>query len=65
MIDTRARSLARRVTSSSVAWGGAMTVLRGIGFLVVMAYALRRLPTNEIGLWYVILSIAGLGAIVA
>lgn len=64
MNQTRARKLARRVTSSSVAWGGAMTVLRGIGFLVVMAYALRKVPTAEIGLWYVMLSIAGLGAIV-
>lgn len=41
-----------------------MTLLRGLGFLVVMAYALRRIPTTEIGLWYVMLSIAGLGAIV-
>ena len=51
MIDTTARSVARRVTSSSVAWGGAMTLLRGFGFLVVMAYALRKIPTHEIGLW--------------
>jgi hypothetical protein len=57
-------NLARRVTSSSVAWGGAMTLLRGFGFLVVMASALRKIPTQEIGLWYVMLSIAGLGAIV-
>ena len=41
-----------------------MTLLRGLGFLVVMAYALRRIPTPEIGLWYVMLSIAGLGSIV-
>ena len=64
MKKTRVKRLAHRVTSSSVAWGGVMTLLRGIGFLVVMAYALRKLPTPEIGLWYVMLSIAGLGSIV-
>jgi hypothetical protein len=61
---TRASAFAGRVTSSAVAWGGAMTLLRGIGFLTVMAYALRTIPTPEIGLWYVMLSIAGLGGIV-
>jgi hypothetical protein len=64
MKKTRVRRLAHRVTSSSVAWGGVMTLLRGVGFLVVMAYALRKIPTPEIGLWYVMLSIAGLGSIV-
>ncbi|MEO6223621.1 MAG: hypothetical protein ABIP90_10235, partial [Vicinamibacterales bacterium] len=64
MIPTRGKWLVRRVTSSSVAWGGVMTLLRGVGFLVVMAYALRKIPTPEIGLWYVMLSMAGLSAIV-
>jgi len=32
--------------------------------LLVMAYALRQIPTPEIGLWYVMLSIAGMGGIV-
>ncbi len=41
-----------------------MTLIRGIGFLLVMAYALRKIPAPEIGLWYVMLSIAGMGGIV-
>ena len=59
-----ATTIARRVTSSPVVWGGVMTALRGVGFLLVMAYALRRIPTQEIGAWYVMLTIAGLGGIV-
>lgn len=53
-----------RVMASSLAWGGVMTMLRGMGFLLVMAYALRKIPAPEIGLWYVMLSIAGMGGIV-
>src|SRR5262245_10819306 len=61
LLEKEFRKLANRVTSSPVAWGGVMTLLRGVGFLVVMAYALKQIPTQEIGLWYVMLSIAGLG----
>ena len=53
-----------RVMASSLAWGGVMTMMRGMGFLLVMAYALRKIPAPEVGLWYVMLSIAGMGGIV-
>lgn len=56
--------LTRRLLRSPVAWTGAFTVLRGLGFLLVMAYALRVLPPTQIGLWYVMLSIAGVAAFV-
>jgi O-antigen/teichoic acid export membrane protein len=38
--------------------------MRAAGFFLVMAYALRILPSSEIGLWYVMLNIAGLAGIV-
>jgi hypothetical protein len=53
-----------RVLGSAVIWGFAFTAIRGVGFLIVMAYALRRLPADDIGLWYVMLNIAGLAVIV-
>ncbi len=56
--------LVRRALQSAVAWGFAFTVLRGLGFLVVTAYALKHLPVTEMGIWFVMLNIAGLAAIV-
>lgn len=50
--------------NSALVWGGVFTVLRGGGFLLVMAYALRCLPAADIGLWYVMLGIAGLAGFV-
>lgn len=55
---------ARRLFKKAVVWAFLVTVVRGVGFFVVMAYALRKLPSSEIGLWYVMLNIAGLACIV-
>lgn len=49
---------------SAFAWGLIFTALRGVGFLVVMAYALRKMPSPDIGLWYVMLNISGLAVVV-
>ncbi len=54
----------RKILGSAVAWGFAFTAIRGLGFLLVMAYALRTLPSSDIGVWYVMLNIAGLAMIV-
>lgn len=54
----------RRLAGSAVAWGFAFALLRGLGFVAVTGYALRRLPQEDMGLWYVMLNIAGLAAIV-
>lgn len=54
----------RRVWHSSFAWGGGVMLLRVAGFLLVMAYALRLLPSEDVGLWYVMMNIAGLATAV-
>lgn len=56
--------LTRRALRGPVAWVFALTLLRGFGFLAVMSYALRKLPSEDIGLWYVMLQLAGLAEIV-
>lgn len=53
----------RRCIASSVLWGLAVHGTRVVGFVVVMAYVLRTLSSAEVGLWYVMLSIAGLAAV--
>lgn len=54
----------KRIGQSAFAWGLVFTALRGVGFLGVMAYALRKISTQNIGLWYVMLNISGLAAVV-
>jgi O-antigen/teichoic acid export membrane protein len=54
----------QRVFKTAVIWAFLVTVLRAAGFFLVMAYALRILPSSKIGLWYVMLNIAGLANIV-
>jgi hypothetical protein len=52
-------ALFRRLTSSGVFWTGIVTLLRAAGFVLVLPVVLRRLPTDEVGLWYVYVGIAG------
>ena len=52
--------LAKRVERSAVSWAHAVTAMRGVGFFVVTAYALRKLPPSDMGLWYLMLSATGL-----
>ncbi|NQU39052.1 MAG: hypothetical protein HQ523_03780 [Lentisphaerae bacterium] len=54
---TRRGPLLRRISQSAVTWASLVTVVRGLGFLLVMAYALRSLSPNDIGLWYAMLGI--------
>lgn len=54
----------QRCFKSAVIWAFFVTVLRAGGFFLVMGYALRKLPSSEIGLWYVMLNIAGLACMV-
>lgn len=54
----------QRILKASVIWAFLVTLVRGAGFFLVMAYALRKLPSSEIGLWYVMLNIAGLASFV-
>ena len=54
----------KNVLKTAVIWAFLVTFVRAIGFFWVMAYALRKLPSSEIGFWYVMLNIAGLAGIV-
>ena len=54
----------RRIGLSAVFWGGASTVIRTFGFLFVTAYALRQLPSREMGLWQVLFTLIGFAAVV-
>ncbi len=58
------RDLPARIVASAVAWAWAVTALRGVGFLTVTLYALRTLPASRMGLWYVMLNLAGLATMV-
>jgi O-antigen/teichoic acid export membrane protein len=57
-------NLVHRFFASAVIWAFLVTFVRGVGFFLVMAYALRKLPSSEIGLWYVMQNIAVLAAVV-
>ena len=57
-------NLIHRFFASAVIWAFLVSLVRAAGFFLVMAYALRKLPSPEIGLWYVMLNIAGLAGIV-
>jgi hypothetical protein len=54
----------RRLLNSAVAWGFIFVLVRGVGFVIVTGYALRWLPQEDMGLWYLLLNIAGLATIV-
>lgn len=60
----RLTTLTRRLANSAVVWATLATILRGAGVVIVMGYALRKLPANDIGLWYVMTTIVGWAAIV-
>lgn len=57
-------SAIRRALGSATLWGASITAVRSLGFLVVLGYALRRLPRETIGLWYVMQNLAGLAGAV-
>ena len=63
-LHTHLNLFCKRVFKTAVIWAFLVTVLRAAGFFLVMAYALRKLPSSEIGLWYVMLNIAGLAGMV-
>ena len=44
-------SIVRRLHNSAVSWASIVTIIRGLGFLCVMSYALHRLTSEAIGVW--------------
>ena len=49
---------------SPVLWTGMVTLLRTGGFFLVLPIVLRRIPSEELGMWYVFLGIATFSGIV-
>jgi len=49
---------------SPVFWTGLVTLLRTGGFFLVLPIILRKIPSEELGIWYVFLGIAQLSGIV-
>lgn len=56
--------LIQRLLRSAVFLGGALVVLRTVGFFGVMAYALRVLSSEDMGLWQLYFALIGGAAIV-
>src|SRR6266567_2367008 len=55
---------ALRLYDSAVAWTLVFTVVRSCGNLLVLPLMLHKLPQEDLGFWYVFLSLAGLSALV-
>ena len=53
-----------RLYDSAVAWTLVFTVVRSCGNLLVLPLMLHKLPQEDLGFWYVFLSLAGLSALV-
>ncbi len=58
------RTLAHRLYSSAVAWSFVFTIVRIGGNLLVLPLMLRKLPPEDLGFWYVFLSLAGISSLV-
>lgn len=55
---------ARRLYSSAVAWSFIFTIVRTGGNLLVLPLMLRKLPPEDLGFWYIFLSLAGISSLV-
>ena len=53
-----------RLFKSPVFWTGLVTLLRTGGFFLVLPLVLRKIPSEELGMWYVFLGIAQFSGIV-
>lgn len=60
----RGVNLAQRFLQSAVIWMWAVTALRLANFLIVLPIALRILPSETVGLWYLMLNLVGMIALV-
>jgi hypothetical protein len=61
---SRGTSLADRLVRSAVIWIWAVTALRLANFLIVLPIALRTLPSELLGLWYLMLNLVGMVVLV-
>ena len=60
----RVRHLPARFARSAVIWIWAVTALRLANFIIVLPLALRTLPSELLGLWYLMLNVVGLVTLV-
>ncbi|MDQ3198592.1 MAG: hypothetical protein M3Q46_05280 [Verrucomicrobiota bacterium] len=58
------RKSGSRLYSSAVAWSFVFTAIRAGGNLLVLPLLLHRLSPQELGLWYVFLSLGGLASLI-
>ncbi len=56
-------TLLRKTAGSAAAWGLLATAIRVLSGLAVLPLMVRLLPSDQIGLWYVFLSLQGLAAL--
>lgn len=64
LVFRRGVNLAQRFLQSAVIWMWAVTALRLANFLIVLPIALRLLPSSTLGLWYLMLNLVGMIALV-
>ena len=58
------RNIIQRTYSSAVAWTLVFAAVRSCGNLLVLPLMLHKLPREDLGFWYVFLSLAGLSSLV-
>lgn len=58
------KTTASRIYASAVAWSFVFTIVRIGGNLLVLPLMLRKLPSEDLGFWYVFLSLAGISSLV-
>jgi hypothetical protein len=58
------KGTAVRLYDSAVAWTLVFAVVRSCGNLLVLPLMLHKLPAEDLGFWYVLLSLGGLSALV-
>ncbi len=58
-IIERSGELARRLSNSAVIWIWAVMVIRLSNFVLILPLVLRTLPSEMVGLWYVMLNLIG------
>ena len=58
------RKAAGRVYESAVAWTLVFAIVRTLGNLLILPLLLRKLPSEDLGFWYIFLSLAGISSLV-
>ena len=56
--------IASRIYGSAVAWSFVFTAIRAGGNLLVLPLMLHKLTPEDLGLWYVFLSLGGMASLV-